>query len=1096
MQAIDKQQSDDGRFDPAHSVFVAANAGSGKTSLLVSRVLSLLMHGVEPQKILCLTFTNGAAAEMSDRITGILGSWVMMDEAALTKQLATFLPSPIRPETLARARSLFAVVLDAPVGVRLQTIHGFCQSLLARFPLEAGVGMHMQVMDDTTQATLLKEARMQLFARAGDADRELLHRMVQQLGEHSLLDMLTEIVKQKRRLSRFVDSHHGLGFATKHLYQLLGTDEGNSFDHTFRNALPRDAAHLAALREAAGILGASKNSVNRKTARILLAWADAPVTEESLTQYIQAFFDVEKEAARKLFTQKTLSPVQEKFLDDEAARVLELAERFLSWRDATYTASLLSVAVRLLGHYDTLKEQHGLMDFDDQILAATRLLTQSHVGAWVMYKLDGGIDHVLVDEAQDTSPEQWQIVRAITDEFFRGQGRKSVERSLFVVGDEKQSIFRFQGADPAGLATNRHYFMQLLADAAMPCSTIALTHSYRSAPEILQLVDQVFAPEAARAGLSADGLAPSHQAMRRHAKGYCELWPLTEADAEKHRSAESVLARQLAAQINEWVVAGASPGDVMVLVRTRKRFPHMLSRELKRLRIPVAGIDRINLQESLVAQDLLAFAQALLLPEDDLTLAALLKSPLFNLSEESLFSISHGRRGSLWEGLATHADGKDAHALLSEFRAKVDFVSPYALFCELLDARGYRRAFTGRMGEETHDVLDIFLEQALLFEQGNIISMQAFLGWMQAGDSEIKRDMEHAGAQVRIMTVHAAKGLQAKIVVLADTTSLPTIKDRLQWRDEGGVYAPLATTSVAEASSLVRAARLHEKELEMEQYHRLLYVALTRAEDMLVVCGAFNSQAKKTGLQDGAWYGVVAEAFSVIGRKLANGRMAVGEAPQFEARTALEMTASAPVLLGMAPEEQEPPRPLSPSQLQHDAPAAAPPTTNAIAAQRGVAMHRMLQYVPAIVREEDRRATALALAKTHAPLLDDAGRAALVAQLFAVMQAPEFAPIFAAGSMPEVPVTGMVAWQGSMIRVVGQVDRLAVTGDTVWVVDYKSAAAPPPPDKLPPAYVQQMALYRAVLQAIYPRHTVRTGLLWTAILRMDVLDECHFTAYI
>jgi ATP-dependent helicase/nuclease subunit A len=1096
MQSIHKSQELASSLDPWCSVFVAANAGSGKTSLLTDRVLALLLSGVEPGKILCLTFTNGAAAEMSDRITSALGAWVMMEEDKLKDALLRLVEAPISNDMLLRARSLFAHVLDAPVGLRLQTIHGFCQSLLARFPLEAGVGTHLSVIDETTQHALLKEARMWLFAHVKDGggqDGAVLHALVQQLGEHNLLEFLNEMVKQKRKISRFIKAQNGLHFSIKDIYAALDVPEQVTLEALVEEHLKHDDVHFAKLKQIADVLFTAGKSTNIKTADALMRWMSKPFSESSLEMYAARLLVDNRPRSKKDFhTQNVLSAEQEEYLIAEQENMARMMGRLRALNDAQFTASLLTIGAKLIERYDTLKRHHGLMDFDDQILAATRLLLQSRMGSWVMYKLDGGIDHVLVDEAQDTSPEQWEIVRVLTDEFYAGKGRKEIARSLFVVGDEKQSIFRFQGADPAGLATNRSYFMQRLRDAAMPANMLALTHSYRSAPEILSLVDAVFAGDTARAGLSAAGEVVQHQAKRIQAKGYAELWPIAMPD-EDRANAESKLARQVAEEVAVLVSQGLNPGDVMILVRRRKTFMYQLARALKRLKIPVAGVDRMDLLDNLVVQDLLAFAQILLLPEDDLTLAALLKSPLFSYSEEKLFALCHGRKTSLWQTLSGDTE---AYALLSEFRAKVDYISPFVLFSELLDARGYRRTFVGRMGEEYDEVIDVFLEQALLFERTNIPSMQSFIAWLNAGESEIKRDMEHAGGLVRIMTAHGAKGLQAKLVILADTTSTPTLRDRLQWH--GAI--PLASAGGGDASDLLQAAKAQEMELQMEEYRRLLYVALTRAEDMLIVCGAAYSKTK-VGYQEGAWYHLVQQAFAEQGRVLENGRIAIGERVIPVQQMAFDPIWEDFSMLGKSPEEQVPPRPLLPSQLREGEPAAVSPARDSIHIQKGVAIHRMLQYLPGIADISKREKVAIMVAQSYAPSLDEAACKAIVEQALSVLESPEYAPLFGPDSLAEVPISGMVEWKGNNLRVVGQIDRLAVLEKEVWVIDFKSTAKPPASSLPPAGYRHQMTMYAAVLKEIYPNHAIRTGLLWTALPRLDwiapqLLDEVPASAYI
>ncbi len=1126
-------------FNPEYSVFVAANAGSGKTGLLVRRVLSLLMNGVPPSKILCLTFTNGAAAEMSERITGTLGNWVMMPEEQLKEQLAEFMPPPLSSAIIRRARSLFAMVLDSTVGLRLQTIHGFCQSILARFPLEAGVGTHLSVIDEATQSALLKEARMRLFSGIDSGaitEKDDLYHLVQQLGEYSLLAFLSEMIKKKRDLARFIESSGDIVSACRKIYRAFGVDEKiNAVDLTFAT-ISRAENHIKSLRLIADILAASNKSRNNTTANVLYKWCTANnPRHHDYIAYIRSFqinSGENKGGPRLLFTKNTISAQQEQLLLTEQNIALKAIEEQNARNDAQFTTRLLRVGAALIAQYENLKQRNGFMDFDDQIYAASRLLSTSGINQWVMYKLDGGIDHVLVDEAQDTSPEQWQIIRAITEEFFSGKGSNDKFRSLFVVGDEKQSIFRFQGADPAGLSENRNYFIARLNDSANAYDNLALTHSYRSAAEILALVDKVFSEAATADGLCAEdflkdvpentitentipeNIVPentqkknriNHQAIRTEASGYCEYWPLVAADKEHNLSAEYLLATKIAKFLAEKIAAGLAAGDIMILVRRRTSFIAHLTRALRRKGLPVAGVDRMRLTDNIIIQDLLAFAQLLLFPEDDLTLAAVLKSPIFSISEEELFTLCHDRASSLYQQIL-HSPNP-SFLLLAEFRKKADFLSPYNLFSELLETSKIRRAFVSRFGEEARETLDIFLEQALLFEQANIPSLQGFINWMQSGETELKRDMEHSGGRIRIMTIHAAKGLQAKLVIIADSTSVPGVYDKIQWQGNGIDKIPLATLSSSAASNTIRKAKLLETTAQMQEYRRLLYVAMTRAEDILIICGAEHGNSK-AGYQEGSWYELTEKAFSALGNCRADGVITIGKDP-FPTKESSPVESSA--ISSAIDEENNPPSAdksspdtqlfaaplpeestettLSPSRPDDENAKNISPLFDEKLRQRGIALHRIIQHIPALKTVSIKKRAALNIVRDHAPNLDNKEQEALVSEALNVIEHPDYAPLFYENSLAEVPVSGKILWRGKSIPVSGRIDRLSIVGNELWIVDYKSTITPPPFNKIPRLYINQMAIYKKLLAAIYPDHKIKTSLLWTAIPRIDWLDD-------
>lgn len=1092
-------------FDPSASIFVSANAGAGKTSLLTNRVLRLLLSDSPPGKILCLTFTKAAAAEMSNRVLTILGRWVMLDDNALVSALETISGQAPDTHTLKKARSLFASVLESPEGVRIETIHGFCQSLLKRFPLESGVSPQFTVMDSRTEQELLKEAGLRLYGMAQTQDKKLsdsLRAIARMLPESRFQALLQEIIDHKRSIRGLFSLSGDVETAIEKLWQSLRMKRHASMESLFDEYLSVHDAHRPNWRAIIELLLVG-DEAEQAMAQGLLLWLEAGERRQHIGHYTNLFLTQKGTPRVTLFKKNTIK--DQALIDhfrQEQQRVLHFSQLSKALEIAKRTTHMLYLAEAFLTIYTQLKETRALMDYDDLILKSCALLAKPGIAPWVLYKLDGGIDHILVDEAQDTSPEQWTIIDALTQEFFAGQGRETKDRSLFVVGDEKQSIFSFQGADPAALDRMREHFSDRIKAAGIALHHIPLTHSYRSAPEILQAVDAIFAQSNAKAGLTFDDTRLEHTAKRAEAAGLVELWPLSQPAAENNEFALSEttqLARDVASAISGWLEKGVmldsknraiEPGDIMILVRTRTRFVDKLIRALKRKNIPVAGHDRMMLNNNLAVQDLIALTQCLLLPEDNLTLACLLKSPLFNFSEEQLFTLCWQRNGqSVWQRLQNDPACHEAYALLADLRSRADYISPFELYSYVLDTLGARKKIIGRMGEEYNDPIDEFLGQALLYERSHPPSLQGFLHWLNASDSEIKRDMEQSKSSVRIMTVHGAKGLQAPIVIMPDTTTVPVLKSALLWDDSGTL--PFWPGSRDCDDPICAAFRERDKQDMLAENRRLLYVALTRAEDRLYICGASGREK----INDQSWYAMIKSGLEPIAQRFdINGKEALrlGNVPSSSAKPVQSAQASQCASLSFlqtpVSPEPTPPQPLVPSRLAGEEPPASSPKQSQDVYQRGTLIHQLLQYLPDIASHE-RKSAATRIAGFYAKFLPDTIRAECVGQSLAVLDDMRFQFLFAAGSLAEVPVAGCVNVNGKAVAVAGQIDRLAISENEVWIADFKSNRLPPSNTQIPIAYLRQMALYRALLKQIYPDKSVKCLLLWTSAPSVTVLDN-------
>ncbi len=1143
LPALDPDLRQRQAADPTASVWVAASAGSGKTKVLTDRVLRQLLTGTPPSRILCLTFTKAAAAEMSIRVNRILGLWATIGDAELEDRLFRLTGERPSVETRQAARRLFAQVIDCPGGMKLQTIHAFCQSLLRRFPLEAGLAPHFEVMDETTAEDLLTQARSTILTLARTAPDaplgQALARLTTDLHEDGISALMAELAGERGRLRRILDDHGGLEATGLELYQTLGLTPGITETEITAAAVSDAVLDLDGLRQACQAL-ATGSPGDQERGLGIAAWLtqESPKRISGFSEYQLHLLTKDGEIRKTLITKKAAgaAPGALQALHREAERLVTVIAQRKAAAVASATLALLTFAEALLVAYARLKAARALLDYDDLILAARDLLARPGVAPWVLFKLDGGLDHILIDEAQDTNPDQWMVVAQLAEEFFAGIGARSGPdvpiRTVFAVGDEKQSIFSFQRADPREFARLRAHFQERVTRAHLTWHQIRLDISFRSTAAVLRTVDRVFAAPNAADGvaLAAPGESPPeirHHSFRRGQAGLVELWPpiipeprpapepwQPPLDREAADQPPAKLAAALAETIAGWTRTGEilesrgrpiQPGDVMVLVRRRTGFVTELVRALKDRDIPVAGVDRMVLTEQLSVMDLMALAQVLLLREDDLTLAVVLKGPFIGLDEDRLFALAHGRADGLWRALGQQAeaapDSLEAQARhwLDALLARADFVPPYEFFSGVLhrpcpaDPESGLRAILSRLGAEARDPVDEFLSICLAFQNGHPPSLQGFMAWLASSQAEIKREQERGGGagggMVRIMTIHGAKGLQAPIVILPDTLTKPKHSARILWPEEGRripLYAPRRSQE-EEVCQAARAASDHRRD---QEYRRLLYVALTRAEDRLYVCGWQG----KSEPPEGTWYHLVAAALKsddlaqpvpipvlgsdALGRRLYEAQTTAAADDQAAAGPARPQEGLPDWAREPAPAEPEPSRPLTPSRPDDAEPAVRSPLgrdDESHRFRRGLLLHQLFQTLPTLDPSLRAAAAARYLARP-AHGLEPETQAEIADEALAVLEHPDFAPLFGPGSRAEVPLVGVV---GDRV-LSGQIDRLLVTDREVWIVDYKTnRPSPRTAADVAPLYLRQMASYRAAIRTIYPDHTIRCLLLWT-----------------
>ncbi|MGI2036025.1 double-strand break repair helicase AddA [Rhizobium panacihumi] len=1130
--------------DPASSAWVSANAGSGKTHVLTQRVIRLLLSGCRPSSILCLTYTKAAASEMSNRVFQRLAGWTVLSDEALSDQIAAMEGKQPDIMMLAEARRLFARALETPGGLKIQTIHAFCESLLHQFPLEANVAGHFSVLDDRAAATLLAEARRSLLtatAKQGEDALAAAFALVLDLGDESGLEnLLSDIVASRTAIREFLEKAAADGGAATLLRRAYGlaADESEETGADRYWPLPGlSGPTLDLYLDLADRSGGAKVTDVAYGLRLAQRETDKVKRADHLDRILLTK-DGKPKADSSLVAKAMLTAAPELAQAVSAARehVATCRDRLRTLRMVSATEAALLLADRLNQDYENLKKQRSLLDFEDLINRTANLLTRDGVGAWVHYKLDQGIDHILVDEAQDTSPVQWTVIKSLAEDFYSGRSAREGTRTLFAVGDEKQSIYSFQGARPERFAQERDDTLRQVTDSGLSFHSVRLPLSFRSTAEVLSAVDQVFSLEDNARGLSARGDAIIHRSNRLGHPGMVDLWEtvvpdIVEAeedwtapfDATPDKAPSAILATRMAhvigsmigkeTIIDHGVERPIHAGDVLVLVRKRDAFVNALTRALKRRGdIPVAGADRLRLTSHIAIQDLLALGRFLLLPGDDLSLAAILKSPLFDLSEEDVFKIAGCRPKNVgvWAHLQKLAsETSKLQVIVEQLQRYISFsrtMSVHDMFAHLLGADGGRRQFLARLGSEAGDILDEFLTFAMDHETSGLPGLQSFVSTLELESPVIKREQDSGRNEVRIMTVHASKGLEAPVVFLVDSGSKAFVHShvsKLRMLRVGQIDVPAWLPSKGLSNTFSEADEERLRISTEEEYRRLLYVGMTRAADRLIVCGyrgkrenpdswqAMISRALSGNDQhctpadfsgpDGSWTGLRWRLNNTVNRQI----------PKDDLKLEAKTKTSLPEALGRPlPAQKMLPRPLSPSGAgtmidddANDALVTSPLFGEAAnpdhALQRGRMTHRMLQMLPDIAPTE-RRAAAERYATRAVPFWPEAERLRLIETVMGVLSAPDLSDAFADHAQAEVSIMGTLKLDQRDYAVSGRIDRLVVNDSRVMIMDYKTNRNPPSSEeKTPFSHRAQLAIYREILAPLYPGRAIDCVLVYT-----------------
>jgi len=1112
--------------DPKASVFVSANAGTGKTKLLTDRVLRLLLAGAPADSILCVTYTRAAAAEMRNRINKRLGDWTIIGAQELLDDLQKMGIAMPRQDMIHRARSLFAEILDNDNGPRVETVHSFCQAILHRFPIEAGIAPHAKLADDAEQVQLKLLARNHILSTA-DAD----------LSE--AIKLIAEITNEDRAdgvLQGFLDQEPRLG-DPQILPKITAHFEGRLKVLDVAMANQQKAAAVAAidasaLRAVAAVLQLSDVESHKRRGAKMDLWLAQTASDkiDKLSHLVEALFSATGALKERSLSNKA---IREAMPDCVAIQQNAIAclEPILRDENAQkckqMTLALYRYGAAFWREYERLKTVRGLLDYNDLISHTNRLLMQSDSAQWVAWKLDNGLQHLLIDEAQDTSPPQWHLLRRLVDDFFAGESADNFlshknsdpkapplpQRSLFAVGDFKQSIYSFQGADPRVMNENRGALALKARQAKKDFEDVALSVSFRSSAPILQLVNALI-PQ-------LDGIEDfvTHDLVRDDLNGFVELWPVVSGDDDNAaqavfgapnmafgNDAETNAANQLAATLKSWIghktLSSGKPvgaGDILILLRKRGAFFEQLLKSLQQNGISVAGADRMKLEDQIEIQDLLALGDVMMLPEDDLQLAAVLKSPLCGLDDDDLFTLAYDRgSASLYARLMAHRGGDTkfgaAADQLAAWRLLADRDSVFGFFSSVL-VNGGRQNFVRRLGNAVHESLDHFLTLAQTMALGEGVSLLQFLTAIRGSGGDVKRDMDSSGTdEVRVMTIHGAKGLEAPIVILPDMLKPRRVGQTLG-RDDHAVY--WIPPGPAFQPDFITAVKTASRVLADQEANRLLYVALTRAREGLVIAGwqkphgvrqleDSDYQLIKHALADLPGTAEIADQHLVLHTTAVRPLSSPEDAAETSVPRRTDDSKTADWIAMPAPIDLPDGRPLRPSQPGLDHAPTAPKGGHSspnrqISLAYGRVVHQLLEILP-LVPPNRRHAVAQPILKAALDLPDTA-KDPLLDRLNDIISLPQLAPLLGDKALAEAPINGMV----KKVAVAGQIDRLYVGDDHIILMDFKTGQRPD--GATPRSYLEQMALYDALLVQIYPDRPITCWLIWTDTQNIEEISQ-------
>jgi ATP-dependent helicase/nuclease subunit A len=1021
--------------DPSVNVYVSASAGTGKTKVLCDRVLRLMLNGSDIKNILCLTFTNSAASEMSERVLGRLKKWLFMSDEQLHKELQALIGVASSSDLLNKARGLYGKYLSCYQQIKIQTIHSLCNQILRKDPAYRD---SVEIIDSSKKQKLIKDA-LDLVLESKDEEIRSAKKLLAEFYDYNALtgffyEVLSNKIKFRKTLENPID-----------IYALYGVEKGLSLDaliDDFTNSIPPAVINCAKFLVGQG---------DKLGQQILDS-----LNPFEFNKYKNCFFTLEGKPRAKLVPVAISRgfPNVRETLEPEVSRIQKVEDQKKAIVSSQFHDAFLKVMELAFANYEKLKSEERVVEYDDLLIRTIDLLKGGE-SAHILMQLDYVIDHLLVDEAQDLSPLQWELIKIISEEFFAGLGAREENRTIFIVGDYKQSIYSFQGANPDVFLDIKTYFADKVKDALKEWREVDIITSFRSTQPVLEVVDKVFNNPEYRDGLGGLGLI--HHAPYRQGSGVVQVWPLAIKDAREEvdgwkipsledelYDSKKFIAQKIADNIHSWISKGRlllghnrviEPKDILILLKKRSDVLYFLINEIKKKGIAISDADRFKIKDDIIIQDIVALLKFITLPQDDLNLASLLKSPFLGISEDELYQLCHNRESSLWGVIQTKK---------MELTAQLDF---YIQLSKELDLESFCLAvieknkpqFIKRFGSKASSIFNHFMDFIKEYIRSNTPSIQGLVHSLENSNADIQTELSQGENKVRVMTVHASKGLQAPIVILADTASTEFVPHtNLYWNDDQIYFSAYAEFDTPYLETVKQIKKVKEKQESL----RLLYVAMTRAEDELYVTGW---ESKK---QDDSWYSAISK---MVKEELIQYAYAVKSnndnvdniIPEFLNNDFVDKNIYKKSVIATQKADTKTPEII-----------------------RGHLVHELLHILPKV---------ALKNRETYLSKIDKDISELVLAVL------NKFPELFGNNALSEVPIMAEIG--GEKISV--KIDKLIIENDIIKIIDFKTHSAEVTQSE---QYKNQLNLYKKVASKIWPEKAISTYLLWVERLELEPIN--------
>ena len=1092
---------------PITSSWVSANAGSGKTFNLINRVVRLLISGVAPSKILCITFTNSAAEEMKVRLLDRLAEWVTMESNELLFHIESLLETKFtdgesRKLILLKARQLFAEVLEEQSSLRISTIHSLCETILRHFSVETGIPFDFKIINEIEQRALIEEL-LQEFAVESNQAFININKIIKPSSEAALTDFTLEIISDQERLIK----EDFFEYFPEFTEAVSEGEINNSNSQKLRSKISSKV--LKTLIEAFST-GGNESQIHGK------------MIEDSYSSEQENFFEV----MEKVFLTLEKKPRDHKRFPDK--KVLEKYPQIISTikkitdlildirRDCQTkdlylkTKKVKDFGKEVVSKYEKKKLEKNSLDFYDLLKKVKDLLCKDGMMSWVNFKIDATLNHLLVDECQDVSPIQWEIINRIAGEFFDNWAAVQESKSIFIVGDEKQTIYSFQGADPLTFTKVKSFYSKKLKSVGSNLIDLDLNKSYRSSPLILNYINKVFSDPNS---LGVKVVKP-HQGTKS-LPGRVEIWPIDqkqktiispkvwwESVSETNSSdSKEIFAERLAKEIRVILAEKfipdensdcikfrkVMPNDIMILFRSRSPLYYEIIEQLNRQHLPTQGADRIILNNDISIKDIISLLKFLDNPLDDLSLAEALKSPFFNISEAKLFEFAYNREESLWLSFLNNSSESDIITEISNLLSQVDTLTTYELLEMILVENSGMEKLINRLGSEVYETVEAFLGYVSEFEDNNISSLASFLNWFSKNKLEIKRPPNKEGRQIKVMTIHASKGQESPIVILPDTLnhSIKMTQSKLV-KSKNSIFFKQEKLERCQKISEIERANLVENEFEE---NRLLYVALSRTKYWLII-SANGKTLEESWYQKCllAYEQMSSEEFTVSNE--VSGQKMVLEYNWHRESNKANHTID-PVIeninMGVKLKEIDVNKvekeKLSPTSLKKIYPKPYSRTERInesldknMSLIRGNLIHSLFEKLSK-VENSKRQIVAKNIAKIHFPELKENYVESAIAETLSVMRAKENKRFFSREARFEITIMGALEGIG---KINGKIDCLLINDKEIEIVDFKTDRNPPKSvSEVSAAYIMQLGIYSSLIQRSFPDLPIFSYILWT-----------------